>query len=194
MRHDGDRPAEAGSAGVVADVPGVDDERGRVLQHEGGKREVRGPRLPQRRDPLVENAVREEPADHAVLTLHDVEVAVPVATPDGHPRDEVVQDEVVENDHTGLLAQRVDDPRVRVGVVPDVVEGDVGSARCSLLPPSHDGHVDSLAQRRQQERAVVGDPRLLGRHGAEVREPHPRSLPIARSQVTSVAIAFPARP
>ena len=41
------------------------------------------------------------------------------------PAIEVVQDELVQHDDPGPLAQRVDDPAVRVGVVADVVERDV---------------------------------------------------------------------
>ena len=194
MRHDRDRPGEAGGARVVAHVLRMDDERRRVLEHERGEREVRRTRLPQRRDPLVEDAVPEQAADDAVLALHQVEVGVAVPPPDGHSGDEVVEDEVVEDDDTRPLAQRVDDPGMRVRVVPDVVERDIGAARRRLLPPTHDGDVDPLAQRRKEQRAVVGDARLLGRHRAEVGELHASSLAIARSQVTSLAIAFPARP
>ncbi len=103
----------------------------------------------------------EQTSDDAVLALHEVEVPVPVATPDGHPRDEVMEDEVVENDDAGRPAQRVDDPRVRVGVVPDVVERDVGAARRLPRAAADDRDVESLAQRRQEERAVVGDAGLL---------------------------------
>ena len=43
----------------------------------------------------------EEATDDAVLALHEVEVAVPVAAAHGHPGDEMVQDEVVEDDDAG---------------------------------------------------------------------------------------------
>ncbi len=138
--------------------------------------------------------MREEPADDSVLALHQVEVAVPVPAPDCHPRDEVVEDEVVEHHDAGTLAKSVDDPGMRVGVVPDMVERHVGAARRGLPPAADDVDVDPLAERRQEERAVIGDARLLGRHRREVRDPHESSLPIARSQVTSRAIAAPARP
>ena len=64
----------------------------------------------------------EKASDDAVLALHRVEVAVAVSPADGHPRDEVVDDEVVQDDDARLPAERVDDPRVGVRVVPDVVE------------------------------------------------------------------------
>ncbi len=90
----------------------------------------------------------EEPADDAVLALHQVEIAVPVAPADGHARDEVVEDEVVEDDDAWLPAQRVDDPRVRVRVVADVVERDVGAARRTLAAAADDVDVEPLARAR----------------------------------------------
>ena len=89
--------------------------------------------------------MREQTADDAVLALHRVEVAVAVAASDRHPRDEVVDDEVVEDDDTGPAAQGVDDPRVRLGVVPDVVQRDVGAARRALGPATDDRHVHSAS-------------------------------------------------
>ena len=77
----------------------------------------------------------EQAADDAVLALHRVEVAVPVAAADRHPGDEVVEDEVVEDDDAGSAAQRVDDPAVRVRVVADVVERDVAPAARGRLRP-----------------------------------------------------------
>jgi len=47
----------------------VDDEPGRVLEDERRQRELLGPRLPERRDPLVEDAVREQTSDDAVVPL-----------------------------------------------------------------------------------------------------------------------------
>ncbi len=166
-----------------------------MVEHERGERKVGRPRLPQRRDPLVDHAVREQSSDDAVLALHEVEVRVPgPADRRVMPDDEVVEHEVVENDDAGLATQRVDDPRVRVRIVPDVVERDVRAAGRPLRPAAHHVDVDPLSQRRQEQRAVVGDPGLLRRHRAEVGELHDSSLPIARSHVTSRAIAFPARP
>ena len=110
------------------------------------------------------------------------------------PDDEVVEHEVVEDDDSRLAAQRVDDPRVRVRVVPDVVERDVRPARRPLRPAPHDVDVDPLAQRRQEQRAVVGDAGLLGRHRAEVGDLHVSSLPMARSHVTSRGDRVPGAP
>ena len=45
------------------------------------------------------------------------------------PGDQMVQHELVQDDDAGSLPQRVDDPTVRVGVVADVVEGDIGARR-----------------------------------------------------------------
>jgi hypothetical protein len=60
-----------------------------------------------------------------------------------------MEHELVQHYDTGLLAQRVDDPAVGVGIVADVVERDV-----RLRPPlarlcKYDV-LDALAQRRQQ--------------------------------------------
>ena len=134
VRDHPDPPVVPGGAGERGDRLGVDDEPRRVLEDERRERELLRAGLPQRRDPLVEDAVREQASDDTVVALHRVEVAVPVATPDRHPGDEVVQHEVVEDDDAGTAAQRVDDPRVRVGVVPDVVEAEVGAARRALPP------------------------------------------------------------
>ena len=189
-----DVPLVAGGASAVAHVLGVDDQPGRVLEHVPREREVGRAGLPERRDALVHHAVPEEAADDAVLALHQVEVAVAVAARERHPRDEVVEDEVVEDDDARPLAQRVDDPGVGAGVVADVVERDVGLARRPPAAALHDLDVDPLAELRQEQRAVVRDARALRRHRREVGELHESSLPIARSQVTSRAIALPARP
>ena len=100
----------------------------------------------------------EQAADDAALALHRVEVAVAVAAADRQPRDEMVQDEVVQDDDAGLTAgaapERVDDPAVRVRVVADVVEREVGAAHRALAPAPHDLDVDPLPQRRQQQCAL----------------------------------------
>ena len=48
-----------------------------------------------------------------------------------------------------------------------------------------------LAQRRNEQLRIVGDPRRLRRHRREVRDLHESSLAIARSQVTSTASDLP---
>ena len=45
--------------------------------------------------------MREQPADHSVLALHRVEIAVAVSSADRHPGDEVMDDEVVQDDDSG---------------------------------------------------------------------------------------------
>jgi len=71
--------------------------------------------------------VTEQAADNAALALHRVEVAVAVAPADRQPGDEVVEDEVVQDDDAGTSPERLDDPAVRVRVVADVVEREVGA-------------------------------------------------------------------
>ena len=122
----------------------MDDQARREPEHLAREVEVLGPVLPERRDALVEHGVAEQAADDAALALHRVEVAVAVAAADREPGDEVVEDEVVEDDDAGRAAQRLDDPAVRVRVVADVVDAEVGSARRLLRPALHD---DDLAAR-----------------------------------------------
>ncbi len=160
-----------------------------MLEDEGRERKVGGTRFPERGYPLVQDAVREQAADDAVLVLHRVEVGVSVAPAHSHPRDEVVKHEVVEDDDTGISAKRIDDPGVCIRVVTDVVERHVRSPGSPPAPTPHDCDVEPLAEGREKKRAVVGDAALLRRHRAEVGNPHERSLAIARSQVTPAAIA-----
>ena len=122
--------------------------------------------------------MREEAPGHAGLPLHGAEVALAVAPPEREAGDEVMEDEVVEHDDARALAQRLDDPAVRVGVVADVVEADVGVAR-RRLPARHDRDVEPLAQRREQELAVLRYSRPLGRKRREVRDLHASSRSIA---------------
>ena len=73
-----------------------------------------------------------------------------------------MQHEVVEHDNAGTAAQRVDDPSVRVGVVPDVVQRDIGGNR--TRPASAcDFDIDEPFENRQEKRAVIGDAAALGR-------------------------------
>jgi len=138
--------------------------------------------------------VGEQAPDDAVLPLHRVEIAVPVATADRHPRDEVMEDEVVQHDESRRPAQGIHDPPVRVRVVAHVVHAEVDPARRPLATPLHDDDLAPLLQRGQEQRRVVGDAGALGRDRAEERHLHESSLSIARSHVTCSAIAFPARP
>ena len=107
----------------------VDDDPGRGLDDPHRQREVGGAVRPQRLEQAVDDAVCEQPSDDALLELHRVQVAVRPAAGDGHPGDEVVQNDVVQDDDARTLAERLDDPAVRVRVVADVVERDVAAAR-----------------------------------------------------------------
>ena len=129
MRDAPDRPLVPGRARPLLDVARVDDQAVARSSTSPASGKSLGPALPERRDALVEHAVAEQPADDAALALHRVEVAVAVAPADRQPGDEVVEDELVQDDDARPLAQRVDDPAVRVRVVADVVEREVGAAR-----------------------------------------------------------------
>jgi hypothetical protein len=59
----------------------MDDEARRVLQHERREREVGRPRLPERGNSLVEDAVGKQATDDPVLALHEVEVPWPSRRP-----------------------------------------------------------------------------------------------------------------
>src|SRR5262249_31223244 len=64
-----------------------------------------------------------------------------------------------------------------------------GASRLSAAwrgpPCPHHNRVGGRARAGQRERAVVGDPGPLGRHRAEVRTPHERSLSMQLSQSSS---------
>ena len=76
-----------------------------------------------------------------------------VAAPDREPGDEMMKHEVVQHDESRGAAQRLDDPAVRLGVVADVVDAEVGPARRLLRAARDDDDVAPLPQRGQQERA-----------------------------------------
>ena len=96
--------------------------------------------------------MREQPPDHAVLALHRVEVAVPVAPPDGDSGDEVVEHEVVQHDEARRPPKRIEDPAVRVGVVANVVDGEIDTARGRLAPRF--GTMTSTCSRRAGRRSA----------------------------------------
>ena len=81
-----------------------------------------------------------------------------------HAGDEMVEDEVVQDDEPGRPTKCVEDPVVRLGVVADVVDGKIRAAWWALCPALHDAHVETLAECRQEERGVVGDPGGFRRH------------------------------
>jgi hypothetical protein len=66
---------------------------------------------------------------------------VTVLTADRQSCDEVMEDEVVQDDHTWAASQRVDDPAVRFRVVPDVVQRNVRRDR-ARSPAPHDLDVE----------------------------------------------------
>ena len=149
MRDDPDRPEVPGRAGSVVDIPGMDDEAGGEPEHLPGKMEVLGPVLPERRDALVEDGVAEKPAYDTALSLHRVEVAVPVTATDRQTRDQVMQDEVVEDDDTRSAPERLENPAVSIRIVANMVDREIGSSRRLLRPSFDDGDLDPLAEGRK---------------------------------------------
>jgi hypothetical protein len=67
----------------------------------------------------------------------------------------------VQDDDAWPATESLDDPAVRRGLIPDVVERDVRPAAAPSRASADDVDVDPLRQRRQEERAVVSDPRPL---------------------------------
>ena len=120
------RPWYPAARALLRDVVGMHDQPVRVVEDDAGEREALGLGLPEQRQQVVEDAEPEQPPGDAEVALHRVEVAAAVAAADRDPRDQMVQHELVHDDDAGALPERVDDPAVRVGVVADVVERDVG--------------------------------------------------------------------
>ena len=194
VRDDEDRPLVAGGTYALGDVPRVHHHPTCVIEHRRRERQIDGPVLPERRNPLLHHRVSEKARSEATVTLEGIEIALGVTTGERDPGDEVMQDEVVEDDRAGRSSQCLDDPPVDLGVVADVVDGEIGPARRAFAATLHDRDVRTALELGQEERAVVRDPRSLGRHRRKQRELHDRSLSIARSQVTSSANALPRRP
>ena len=143
-----DRLPVAPVAHELLDVARVNDQAGRGSQYLAGEWIVGGPVLPERRQELVDDAVGEHPPDRSGLTLHRVQVAGSVTAAQRHTGDEVVEDEIVQDDYAGPAAESLDDPAVRLGVVADVVERDVGTPAAPTRPTPNDVDVDPLRQRR----------------------------------------------
>ena len=165
------------------------------IEHLPGQREVLRPLLPDRREHVVDHAVREQPSDHSGVLLHRVEVAGAscLARSSFRRRDGGGRSRGERRRPAPL--ERVDDPRVRLGAVSDVIEGDIGSARRVASSPRDDDDVEPLSKRREQERAVVGDPRAFRREGREVRDLQElRSRSTTASHVMRSAVRFPERP
>ena len=118
----------------------------------------------------------------AELALHRIEVAAAVAAADRDAGDQVVQHVFVQDDHTGTFVQCVDDPPVRIRVVADVVERDVCRRGAPTFLGDHD--LDALAQSRQEQRRVVGDPGAGRRQRRVVGDLHDRSASTQASHVT----------
>ena len=188
-----DRTVVAGSKHAFLDVVRVDDQARRVGQHLAGERELVRPGLPRRGHTPVEHPVGQQASRNAGVALHRSEVAVAVLPPDRQSRDEMVEDEVVQDDHSRPSSQRIDDPAVRFRIVADVVERDVGGHGARASAP-HDHDLHELLERRQQQRGVVGDPRPLWRQRRVIRDPHASRRAIVSSQDTRRAISFPACP
>ena len=146
MRDPPDRPVVAGLARALLDVARVDDQPVGEAQHLAGEREVLRPRLPERRDAVVEHAVREQASGEPVVALHRVEVAGGVAPREREPGDEVMEDELVQADDARPAPERLDDPAVRLRVVADVVERDVAPTGARRNRP---GRATSTSTRRR---------------------------------------------
>ena len=95
--------------------------------------------------------MRQQATGDAGVALHRGEVTVAVLAADRQSGDEVMEDEVVEDDHPGPAPQGVHDPAVRLRVVADVVERDVGGNGPRPAPP-HDRDLHEPFECRQQQR------------------------------------------
>jgi hypothetical protein len=172
----------------------VDDQAGRKGKDLAGERELVGARLPEGRDPVVEHRVAEQPSGEPMLALERVEVPACVAARERQPRDEVVEDELVQDDDTRPAAERLEDPAVGRRVVTDVVEGDVAAGRAAEAAGPRDHDLDTARELGEEKRAVVGDPGPFGRERRVVGDLHASRRSMQESQVTCAAIARPARP
>ena len=178
MRNDADRPLVPGGAGLVAHELRVDDESSRVIENERGEREVGRPRLPQRRHPLVDHAVREQSSDDAVLALHEIEIA-------RHGRDDRAscprRGGGARSRGERRLPARDAVRRRSTRARPDCSRR--GRARCPSRgeAASRPRRTTSTSHRSRsagsEQRGVVGDPGLLGRHRAEVGDLHDEQPP-----------------
>src|SRR5215211_7499326 len=110
----------------------------------------------------------------------------------------MMQNELVQDDHGGnpvrVAAHEVEDPAVGIRVVANMVDSDVDSAWQPPGSPAHGLDVCPPLERRQQQAAVVGDPRTLGRKRRDVGDVHERSAPTTESQVSRSARPLPAWP
>ena len=96
-----DPPQRAGVAMLsraLLDVARVRDHPGRLVEHLSSQGELGRADLPERRHAAFEDAPAEHAAGHARLAFHRGEIGMAVVPPHRHPRDEVVDDEVVHDD------------------------------------------------------------------------------------------------
>ena len=165
----------------------MDDQSARLVEHDAREREALRLGLPEERQEVVEHAEAEQPAGDAELALHRVEVPASVAPADRDPRDQMVEDVLVQDDDARALVEGIDDPAVGLRVVAYVVEGDVRRGGLLALLGHHD--LDSFTQSRQEQRGVVGDPRARRRQRRVVGDLHEMRASTQASQVTRSAIA-----
>jgi hypothetical protein len=76
----------------------------------------------------------------------------------------VMEHEIVQHDHSRPSSQRIDDPAVRLWIVADVVERNVGGDR-SRASTAHDRDLDEIRERGHEQRGIVGYPRPFRRQG-----------------------------
>ena len=194
MRNPPERLSVPRVADESLDIRRVDDQAVCGHEHLACEWVLDSPVLPERRQELVDHTVRKHSPHRPGLPLHRIEIATSIAAAESHARHQVVEDEIVQNDDAGTAAESLDDPTVRCRLVADVVERDVCSPALPARPSPDHVNVDPLRQRRKKKRAVVGDPRPLGRLGRVVRDLHASKRSIAASQVSCLAARCPARP
>jgi hypothetical protein len=148
---------------MLLDVGRVDDQAGCESKQLPGKGKRLGPRLPERRDAVVNHRVAEEPPREPVLALESVQVAAGVAARERQSGDEMMEYEVVQDDDPGAPAELGHDPAMRVGVVADMVEVEIGVGSPSKATAARDRHVDALPELGQEQSAVIRDPGLRRR-------------------------------
>jgi len=126
------------------------DGKVRKLENGGGQWEILRPYLPERRHEPVDDGVTEQTADGTCLDLHGKAIGLGIAAADSDARNEVMQDEIVEDDHcrddAALPTHQLENPSVCFGVVTDVVNGDIDAAWQPAGPAPDLGEIDAFAQ------------------------------------------------
>src|SRR5262249_27505754 len=98
----GDRPdgrVVGGVPGARLDVVGVQDQAGRATEHLARQWELLWLRFPRWWDAPVQDAVRKQASRDAGVAFHCGQVARAVLPADRQPGNEVVEHEVVQDDH-----------------------------------------------------------------------------------------------